>query len=143
MEKEIKKYQNKEIYDYSCSETIIHAANDYYQLNLSKAAFKMMAPFSGGMYERDVCGIMSACISVLGILFTKENSHNSPLLKEATISLRNAFLTEFGSANCQTLTDTLKDPVFGCRDLVLQGGTILKNTVSIYQNIEKNNEVKA
>ncbi|MBN2605388.1 MAG: C_GCAxxG_C_C family protein [Bacilli bacterium] len=142
MEKEIKKYQNKEIFDYSCSETIIHAANDYYKLNLTDDAFKMMAPFSGGMYEKDVCGIISACISVLGILFTKTNSHNSPLLKEATLELRHAFLHEFGHLDCQVISDTKRDPVFGCRDLIIQGGLILEKIVDKYQKIEKN-EVKS
>jgi C_GCAxxG_C_C family probable redox protein len=137
MEKEIKKYQNKEKYDFSCSETILYAANDYYNLHLSSDAFKMMAPFSGGMYDKDVCGIISACISVLGILFTKENSHNSPLLKEATISLRKAFVDAFGNTNCQILTNTKRDPLLGCKNIIVQGGIILRDVVAKYQEIEK------
>lgn len=136
------KYQNKAIYDYSCSETIMHAANDYYHLDLSENVFKMMAPFSGGMYEKDICGILSASIAVLGIIFTKDNSHNSPILKEATIDLRQAFYKEFGTISCVNLLETHRDPNSGCRNIIIKGGTILKNIVKKYQEIEKDNEVE-
>ena len=37
-------------YNYNCSETLIHAANEYYGLNLDEESMKMMSGFGGGMF---------------------------------------------------------------------------------------------
>ena len=85
MEQQIRKFRDKNKYDLSCSETMIYAANEKYNLGLTESHFHMMAPFSGGMYEGQTCGILTGAIAVLGILFTDHVSHNSPLLNDEVI----------------------------------------------------------
>ena len=126
------KYRDKSKYDLSCSEAIIYAANEFYNLNLSVNEFKMMAPFSGGMYSGETCGIVSASISVLGILFTKDNSHNSPLLKEAVLEYKERFKDIHNSDQCDYLKEEFGDPVTGCDDLIINASILLEEIVNKY-----------
>ena len=49
---------------YNCSETIIHAANDVYSLNLDKDSMKMLAGFGSGLYSGKTCGALIGCVAV-------------------------------------------------------------------------------
>jgi C_GCAxxG_C_C family probable redox protein len=132
MEQFIRKYRNQKNHDLSCSETIVYAANEKFNLGLLESHFKMMAPFSGGMYEKETCGVVTGAIAVLGILFTNSNSHNSPLLQEAVIEYKTRFNTVFGSRVCETLLETQRDETLGCDDLIVQGGKLLDEVIVKY-----------
>lgn len=132
MKKTILKYRDKAKYDFSCSETILHAANEYYHLNLSDDAFKMMAPFSGGMLEGEVCGILTGAIAVLGILFTEEVAHTSSTLRSAVLEYKQLFKERFGSQTCLTLVQTKRDHISGCTDFVVEGAMLLEEVISRY-----------
>lgn len=121
----IGKYQDKSKYDYSCSETILRSSNDYFNLGLEAHAFKMMAPFSGGMFEGDLCGIVSAAVSVLGILYTEGVAHTSPILVDAVTRYKQSFKALFGTMTCNVLLETKRDPNNGCASLVMEGGALL------------------
>jgi C_GCAxxG_C_C family probable redox protein len=135
MEQYIRKYRNRNHFDLSCSETIIYAANEKYTLGLSESHFKMMAPFSGGMYEKETCGIVTGAIAVLGIMFTKENSHNSPALQEAVIEYKTRFKEMLGSRVCKTLIETQADEIVGCDDLIVRGGILLQDVIEKYEKL--------
>ena len=125
----IMKYRNKDNYDYSCSETILRAADEYYNLNLSDNEFKMVAPFSGGMFEGDLCGIVSAAVCVLGILFTDGVAHTSPVLIEAVKKYKGLFYTNFDSITCNELVQEYRDELNGCTDLIVKGAVLLDEVV--------------
>jgi len=127
----VKKYRSEK-YDYSCSETIIHAANEKYNLNLSSNEFKMMAPFSGGMYDGDVCGIVTASISVLGILLTNQVSHQSPLLKEAVLEYKERFNEINKSTICRDLVITKRKEDSGCSDFIIDASDLLVEIIDKY-----------
>ena len=132
MRKLILKYKSP-VYDHSCSEAILHAANEKYNLNLDDNCFKMVAPFSGGLLTEDVCGILTASITVLGILFTDKVAHQSPLLKEATVEYIKRFKSELNSTSCFTLKAMYRDEFVGCRDIIIQGGEILEKVIEKYE----------
>lgn len=127
-----KKYRNKNKYDLSCSESIIYAANEKYNLGLGKNEFKMMAPFSGGMYDGDTCGIVTASISVLGIILTESNSHNSPLLKDAVLEYKNRFKLEYSNIMCDQLMLTQRKQEAGCSDFIIGASKLLEEIVDKY-----------
>lgn len=134
MRKTIMKYQDRRNYDYSCSETILRSSNEYYGLGLNENSFKMMAPFSGGMFEGDLCGIMSAAVSVLGILYTDGVAHTSPILVEVVTTYKHRFKGLFGSMECNELVETKRDPVSGCGNLIIDGGILLVEIVEEFDN---------
>lgn len=132
MEKLIRKYRDGTQYDLSCSETMIYAANEKYDLGLTESHFKMMAPFSGGMYEGETCGVVTGAIAVLGIIYTDHVSHNSPLLKEAVIEYKARFTELLGSSICNILIETQRDDITGCDNIISQGGILLEEVISKY-----------
>lgn len=129
----IRKYTDKKNYDLSCSEAIIYAANEKYNLGLSEREFNMLAPFSGGMMEQETCGIVTASISVLGIMFTKGVSHNSPLMTEAVIDLKQRFRAKYGSTICSSLIKNHRDDIVGCENLINEASEILDEVIKIYK----------
>ena len=135
MKKITEKYRDGLVYDLSCSEAIMYAANEKYNLNLSSNEFKMMAPFSGGMFEGDTCGIVTASISILGILLTDKVAHNSPLLREAVLDLKSRFGEKYSSLNCKKLVETQRDEVVGCDNLIINASQILEDVVKKYVKI--------
>ena len=63
LEATVKKYY--EVSYYNCSETIIHAGNEYYQLGLQEEDMKMLAGFGSGMYCGTTCGTLIAAAKLL------------------------------------------------------------------------------
>ncbi|WP_242846087.1 C-GCAxxG-C-C family protein [Clostridium novyi] len=87
----MKKYRDKSQYDLSCSESMIYAANEAYNLNLDTKTLKALAPFSGGMWTGTTCGAISGSLAVLGIMFTDKTAHNSAHLKSLVIEFQDKF----------------------------------------------------
>lgn len=129
----IRKYRDKSNYDLSCSESIIYAANEYYELNLPKEALYMMAPFSGGLFEKELCGIITGCVAVLGILFTNGVAHKSEILEKAVIEFKSAFKEKYGTSSCNTLYEDYRDEIVGCDNLIYDGVILLQEIVTKYK----------
>ncbi|WZL74560.1 C-GCAxxG-C-C family (seleno)protein [Clostridiaceae bacterium 35-E11] len=126
----IKKYRDKTNYDLSCSEAMVYAANEAYNLNLDKNFFKAMAPFSGGMWVEEVCGAITGSLAILGILFTNNVAHESDHLKELTLEFFNKFETQMGSRNCRKLKEMHKTEEEGCNPIIYVAGEILDEIVT-------------
>lgn len=131
MEQTLRKFWDKQNYNLSCSETMLYAANEFYNLGLKEESFKMMAPFSGGMFEGETCGVVTGGIAVIGILFTKDNKGNSPEMIEATKEFKQRFLTELKSRDCAPLKELHEDET-GCGNLIYAGGKILEEVITKY-----------
>ncbi len=124
-----KKYKGKE-YDYSCSESFLHAANDYYNLGLEEKSFKMIAPFSGGMYIEGICGIITAGLTVIGLLFTENVAHQSKYVKEISIKWIEEFEMLKKSTTCKSLKEMYRDEITGCTNLIIEGAEIFEHIIA-------------
>lgn len=133
MRETIKKYRNKDFYNYNCSEAILYAANEYYDLNLDANSFKMMSGFGGGIYEKHLCGIVSGCVAVLGILFKDKNTKEYPVLETSINELKAKFRSMFGKIECDYLKQNHADEINGCNDIIIESALILKDVVDRYQ----------
>ena len=60
LEENVKKYYQS---GYNCSETLLHACNETYQLDISEEDMKMMAGFGGGMFIGSTCGALIGSIA--------------------------------------------------------------------------------
>lgn len=130
LRKTIEKYRNKDLYDLSCSETMLYSSNEEYNMNLSKDTFKAMAPFSGGMYCNEACGCITGSLAVLGILFVDKGAHESDYIKELTIEFINEFEKKFGHRNCEPLKEKHRTEENGCTDLIYDTADILDALVT-------------
>lgn len=86
----VNKYYDKK-YDLNCAECMLVAANEEYDLNISKQTLMTMASFGGGMAIGSVCGAATGAISVLALMFTNDRGHKSPHVKEMTSKFLNEF----------------------------------------------------
>ncbi|TCO74751.1 C-GCAxxG-C-C family (seleno)protein [Marinisporobacter balticus] len=125
----MKKYRDKSKYDLSCSETMVYAANEAYDLHLDPNTFKALAPFSGGMWIEDVCGALTGSLAVLGIIFTNHVAHESEHLKALTLEFIEKFEAKLGSRNCAKLKENYRTEEEGCNSVIYAAGEVLDTIV--------------
>ncbi len=116
--------------DFNCAEKILYAANEAYQLGLSKDALKMAAGFGGGMATEDVCGALTASIMVLGRLFVKDLAHESTKIKDLTKELLESYAKEMGDIDCAPLKEKYRTEEIKCRDIIVKAAQILDGIIA-------------
>lgn len=88
---------------FNCAETVLHAANDAWNLGLDDSMFKCMGGFGGGMATGNVCGAISGGIAAMGFLYVEETGHKSPLMRAKTRLLMELVKERLGSEKCAEL----------------------------------------
>lgn len=121
----VRHFRDKENYDYSCSETMVAAADKAFGLNLPPEVLRAVAPFSGGLLTEDVCGIMTGGLAVIGLLYTKNVAHDSAQMTEVAKAFISTFKEKFSTSQCVDLKAAYRDEQTGCTDLIIQGAEVL------------------
>lgn len=103
------------IYGYHCSESVVKAVNEYYELNLDDSIIRMVSAFAAGMGEsKCACGCITGGVIVLGYLYGRTESHeDDDLIADLAKELHDKFVNEFKVACCKELT---KDVTWGHPD---------------------------
>jgi C_GCAxxG_C_C family probable redox protein len=127
LEKVREYYSDK--YDLNCSETIIYAANEEYNLNLSKETLKTMAAFGGGMGIESTCGAATGALAVLGIIFTQERAHESTRVKDLAREFMKNFIKRLNTNNCKELKERYRNDEVRCSKMVDAAAVILDDIV--------------
>lgn len=133
----VKKYYSKE-YDLNCAETIIYAANEYYNLNLDKKALKSMAAFGGGMGIGDVCGAITGALAVLGIIFVKDRAHESGKIKEISVEFFYRFQSFLEYKNCVELKEKFANNEERCSKIIYTAARVLEELIEENKVVEYN-----
>ena len=94
--------------NYNCAEAFLMAANDVYNLGLSKENIKLVSGFGTGMGCGNTCGALSSIISATGQIVVQEKAHDHENFKEICASIVNDFEKEFNSTVCDTLAARFK-----------------------------------
>ena len=128
----VKKYYNEE-YNLNCAETIMYAANDAYSLNLDKNTLRTMSAFGGGMCIGDTCGAITGALAVLGIIFTKQRSHESDKIKKLTVEFFNKFSVTLGMKNCIELKNEYFNNEERCSKMLYTSAEILEQLIKEYK----------
>lgn len=128
----VAKYRS-DAYDFSCSESTIRGCNEFYKLNLTEDAMRMMAGFSGGMYIGGLCGINAASVAVISHIFTQDVAHKSPKLPEVVKEYYDLFDQQYGSHICSELKDDQYQRRGSCSPLITESADILEQVISKYK----------
>ncbi len=98
-----KYYFNNGLY---CSEALLKAFNETYDLGLPPNAYKIATGFGSGMGETGcACGAVTSCVMVLGLVVGRNHkSESEAIVFDAVKSLQTAFKSEFKSTCCKVLT---------------------------------------
>lgn len=134
----VRKYYDAE-YDLNCAECIMVAANEEYDLNMSKDAIKASAVLGGGMGIGSVCGAATGALSVIGIMFTRERGHESPHVKGLTVEFLGEFQERMNSINCYTLIPMHRTEEERCLSIVETAAVVLDDIVLKYRERYCNN----
>ena len=118
---------------YNCAEAMILGGDVYYELNLPKESFLTMAAFGGGMNREDLCGAISGGVALLGLIFVKNRSYESEIIKEITQEYVDRFESSMGSLNCKILKDSHRNEVEKCASVVDASSRILEEIVEKYK----------
>lgn len=124
----LNKFYGKE-YNLNCSETILYAANEEYNLNLDKKALKLMAAFGGGMGVEGVCGAITGALGVLGVIFVEEKAHESEKIKSLSKEFIEEFKKRLGTENCSELKKRYKNEDIRCWKMIQTSGEILEEII--------------
>lgn len=114
-----KKYYDK-AYDLNCAETMLYAANEEYDMKLTKETLKTMAAFGGGMGIESVCGAIAGSLAAISILFTKERGHESDRVKKLSIEFFEKYEKLLGTNNCALLKEKYRNEESRC-GLMIEG----------------------
>src|SRR6056297_2716960 len=117
----------------NCSETMLHFGNEYYQLNLNNNALKAMSGFGGGMFEEDLCGVVSGGVSVISMVLTNETAYQSKKLSLAVIEYKKRIKDAFHSINCYAIKPKFRDENKGCDDVIIKALNIMIETIEKFK----------
>ncbi|MCC8140922.1 MAG: C-GCAxxG-C-C family protein [Lachnospiraceae bacterium] len=102
----------------TCAESVLHAANDAWNLEMSEDAFRLIGGFCGGMCTGKICGAISGGIAALSYKYLRGNAHQSPLMTEKVTELIQEAEQRLISLDCEVLRDAYVKPKIGCIDTV-------------------------
>ncbi len=129
LEELVKKYYVKQ--GYNCSETLIHAANDYYHLNLHEDDMKLFAGYGSGMYVGSTCGALVGCIAALSkaTVPTKAHDHLDTLRPNVQACVRN-FKEALSGTDCKDVKPLHHSKETRCLQTCLLAAQALEQTIS-------------
>ncbi len=115
--------------DFNCAEKILYGANEAYKLGLSKDALRMSSGFGGGMALEDKCGALTAGIMVLGLLFVRNNAHESTRIKDLELELFNTYKREMGHIDCKPLKENYRTEELKCKNVIVRAAGVLDGII--------------
>ncbi len=129
----IEKYLDKRKYDLCCSESIIVAANEYYDLNISEDVVKASGAFCGGSYDEGKCGLIQSSNIIIALMYYDTCAHESERMKELILEYRENFKKKFENISCSKLRETYRTEEDGCKYLIIDA---FVNLTQFLDNLE-------
>lgn len=115
--------------DYNCAESLIRAADRYYDLHLDDHTLVTAAGFGGGVGIGNLCGALSGAVMALSVLFVRQRAHESEVVKMITSSFLEKAGQRFGSLMCIRIKEDLHTEQEGCLMAVTRAAELLEETV--------------
>lgn len=122
----VRKYTQE---NYNCSESLLRAMNEYYQLGLEENALKVASGFGGGLYSQDICGCLTGAVMGLSVMKVDDKSNTTPEFKDEIHKFYAAFKEKYQSVNCGELKQTQRHPVLGCTQFMIDVGDFVEEYI--------------
>ena len=119
--------------NYNCAETIIRAANEYYQLGLHDRDMIMMGGYGGGMQTASTCGTLLSSVAVLSMKFVEARAHESKDIQPVVIMLTKRFKEQFGSTECREIKPQFFQKEIRCWNTIQKACDVLESVLEDYQ----------
>lgn len=130
----VSKYYLEE--NYNCCESILHGANDYYELRLHDHDMRMAAGFGAGIQCGDFCGALSACVMVLSLKYVKRCAHEAETIKLVTNQMIDAFENTLKERHCISLKEMYFKEDVRCLQTVTTACDLLEEVIHNFDQEE-------
>lgn len=119
--------------DYNCAESLLLAANEEYDLQISKESFKLLSAFGAGMGCGKVCGALCSCMAVIGKLKVTERAHVTEGFGDACTDLYDKFVRTLGNTVCEDLKKLYRNDEVRCLKTVEMAADVLDSYIKEYK----------
>lgn len=123
---------------YNCAESIVHAGNEFYHLNLHEHDMIMVAAFGGGLQLGDICGALSGSCCIISSKYVETKAHDCEDLKELTQKLVIRFQQRFNSRLCAKIKSEFFDKELHCENTVAIAASILEDVIKEWEESHNN-----
>ena len=121
--------------DYNCAESLMLAANDYYNLGVKPEDVRMMAGFGAGIQCGDVCGGLVGAIAAISVKYVEQRAHEDrPGLRNKVTKMIRNFEAETGSRLCKDIKPHYYTPETKCQKTIMMAADILEKTINEIEN---------
>ena len=114
---------------FPCSESLLNAANDIYDLDIDQKGLRIMAAFGGGMGIESVCGAITGALAALSVMFCENKAHESPELKELCRGYFAEFEEKYHSNTCSELKEKYRTEDEKCLKVIEIAAELLEKVV--------------
>ncbi|MGX8834509.1 C-GCAxxG-C-C family (seleno)protein [Amedibacillus sp. YH-ame6] len=114
---------------YNCSESILRAGNEVYDLGLHDKDMVMCAAFGAGFQIGDVCGALCGAACVISSRYVEMKAHDCEDLRPLTQKLVIAFQKKLGSRVCTQIKPNFFTPEMRCERTVATGAEVLESVI--------------
>ena len=125
-----KYYQDE---NYNCAETLIRAANEYYDLGLHDRDMIAFGVYGGGIQTGNTCGAILSAASVLSMKYIEKKAHDSKDIRPVTTALIREFNKKYGSVLCKDIKPQSFQPDIRCKNTVETACEILEQVITEYE----------
>ena len=116
--------------NYNCAETIIHAANEYYHLDIKAEDMKLFGGFGGGMFSGMTCGALIAGVAVIsGMTVQRSAKEEKETIRPKIQLLVRTFREHLDGLTCVELKPKYHTKEEGCYKTILLGAQALEMTI--------------
>lgn len=119
--------------NYNCAESVLRAANDYYQLGLHDYDMKLVGAFGAGIQCGNTCGAILSAASVLSMKYVEAKAHESADIKPVTTAMMEKLVAKYGSALCNDIKPQSFQPEIRCLKTVEAVCDILEETIAEFE----------
>lgn len=123
--------------NYNCAETLLRAANDYYDLKLHDRDMIMVGAYGAGIQCGNTCGAVLAAASVLSMKYVEAKAHESEDIRPVVMKLMRKFNAKYGSTLCKDIKPQSFKPEYRCKMTVEMACDILEETIKEYEEERK------
>lgn len=116
---------------YNCSESTVRAGNEYYNLGLSEHDMRMMAGFGGGLFVKDLCGVLTGAVAAISCRYVATKAHdNQDEIKLVVQKMVARFEELMSSRHCGVVKDKFYTKEEKCCPTVARGAEVMEQVIA-------------
>lgn len=119
--------------NYNCAETILRAANEYYDLGLHDKDMILVGAYGAGIQSGNTCGAVLSVAAVLSLKYVEAKAHESEDIRPVVQKMMRKFNEKYGSILCKDIKPQSFKPEYRCQMTIETSCDILEETIAEYE----------